>query len=354
MKTYKYLWEKFLSDENIELALKNAKRGKKQKCTKQILKEMYDNPQEYIPKIRAYAENFKNAKHKPIEIYDGISRKKRTIIVPNPMEQVVHHMVVNILKPIFMKSMYDHSYGSIPSRGGYAGSRRLRKWLPSKYVLKMDIRKYFESVDQDILIAKLSRIIKDEKFIDILVKIIRVSDKGIPLGFYTSQWFANFYLTDLDHFIAEKLGYGHYMRYMDDMVILDNSKRRLHRARVAINDYLNNMLNLEMKGNWQIFRFDYFDKDGNERGRDIDFMGYRFFREKTILRRSIMYKSSRKAKRISKKKPTWYDAAQMLSYNGWFKATDSYNFFQDNIKPYADFKKLRKIVSKHSKKARIS
>ena len=113
----------------------------------------------------------------------------------------------------------------------------------------------------------------------------------------------------------------HYMRYMDDMVIFGSNKRVLHRMRQAISDYLGMELGLELKANWQVFRFSY----GNNQGRDLDFMGFRFYRNRTILRKSIMYKATRKARKISKKeKTTILDARQMLSYLGWIDCTDTY------------------------------
>lgn len=351
MKTYKNLWDDFISEKNIREAIHNASLGKKSKFLKRRLKQMNENPDKYIEKIRYIASHYKNGVHTPVQIYDGIQRKKRTIIVPNPYEQVVHHMVVNTLKPMMMHSMYRHTYGSIPNRGGHAGKKQLCKWLPSKYVLKMDVKKYFDSVSQDVLIEKLERKIKDERFMEVVKTIIHATETGIPLGFYTSQWFANFYLTDLDHMITSELGFGHYMRYMDDMVVLGNNKRKLHELKNIIEEYLKNELCLTLKENWQIFRFDYPHKDGTNHGRCIDFMGFRFFRGKVILRKSIMLKASRKARRIAKKdKVSWYDASQMVSYCGWFKSCDTYGCFEDRIYPYVQIRNLRKKISHHSRK----
>ena len=348
MKTYKHLWEDLVSDQNIATAIHRAGLGNKDKRTKLKLRRMEENKEKYIPYFKNYAEHFKNAKHEPVEIYDGISRKKRTIIVPTPREQVIHHMVVGVLKPIFMKSMYQHSYGSVPGRGPHKAKRQLEKWLPSKYVLKIDVHHYFDSVNQNILIRKLERIIKDEKFMNLLKEIISVLDHGIPLGFYTSQWFANFYLTDLDHYITSELGFGKMQRYMDDIVVLDNSKKKLHKLLKKIEAYLKK-LDLQLKANWQVFRFDYFS-NGQRKGRFIDFMGFRFYRDKTTLRRSIMLKATRKAKRISKKsKVTWYDASQMLSYTGYFRCTDTRGCFDKYISSKVNIRRLKRKVSKHSK-----
>lgn len=116
--------------------------------------------------------------------------------------------------------------------------------------------------------------------------------------------------------------------------------------RQAVADYLESELGLELKANWQVFRFSYIDHDGKEQGRDLDFMGFRFYHNRTILRKSIMFKATRKARKISKKeKPTILDARQMLSYLGWIDCTDTYYMYDKWIKPYISFKELKHKVS---------
>lgn len=355
MKSYKNLYENFISDENIELAIRNASKGKH---NRNLVKKIYNNQDEYIPKFQKICEHYYNHKHTPKEIYDGITRKKRKILVPTHYEQVVHHMVVNILKPIFMKSMYEHSYGSIPNRGAHLAKKRIQKWIygdikNTKYCLKMDVKKYFESIPHDILKLKLSKIIADEKFIKLLFTIIDVQEKGIPLGFYTSQWFANFYLTGLDHYIKEQLCAKYYVRYMDDMVILGSNKRELHKMKRLIEKYLNEELGLKLKENWQVFKIKYIDKKGKSHGRALDFMGFKFYRNKTTLRRNILLRSSRKARKMAKKdKVTIYDCRQMLSYLGWFSATDTYGFYEKWIKPNVSIRYLKKRVSNYDRRMR--
>lgn len=342
MKSYNNLWEKFISEENLQLAKKNALKGKSTRPS--IIKKLEDP--DFDSKIMEYAKHFKNARHTPKEIYDGIQRKKRTIIVPTFEEQVVHHMVVNILKPIFQKPMYFHSYGSLPDKGAHKGKKAIEKYIRNhpkdcKYILKMDIRKYFDSIPHDICLAKLRKIIKDERFHAVLVEIISVIDKGIPLGFYTSQWIANWYLTDLDHYIKQDLKAKFYVRYMDDMVIFGSNKKRLHEMRKSVENYLSSNLGLHLKDNYQVFKFDY-----NGKFRCLDFMGFKFYRNRTILRRSIMLKASRKAKKIKEKKNI-YTVRQMLAYLGWLSATNTYGFYVKYIKPYVNFGKLKKYVSKY-------
>lgn len=352
IKSYNHLWESFISEENIKLAINNSSKGKRKR---KLVKQIYENPEEWILKIQQYAKNFHNNNHTPVEIYDGIVRKKRIIIVPSYKEQIIHHMMVNTLIPIFNHGMYEHSYGSLPNRGAHKGKKVIEKWIKHdkknvKYCLKMDIRKFFDSVPHDILKNKLALIIHDEKFLAILNELIDVTEQGIPLGFYTSQWLANWYLQELDHYIKEDLCAVHYIRYMDDMVIFGSNKKVLHKVREKISLYLENNLGVELKDNWQVFRFDYI-KNRKHYGRCLDFMGFKFYRDKTILRRSIMLKATRKAKKLSKKeKITIYDIRQMMAYLGWIDCSDTYGMYKKWIKPYVNFRNCKRRLSKYDRR----
>ena len=349
MKSYNHLWEELISDDNIRLAIHNASHGnmKRRKLT-----EIKNNTDKYIPIVRNWIENFKTIKHTPKIINDGISTKKREIIVPTVAEHIVQHAIMNVLKPIFMRGMYEHTYASIPQRGCHHGMKIVKKWIRNserniKYCLKLDVRKYFDSISQDVLIDKLHKKIHDERFMDLLIKIIRTAEHGLPLGFYTSQWFANFYLQDFDHSVKEDLRIKHYIRYMDDMVLFHSNKRELHRIKKLIELYLRDNLSLEIKDNWQLFRF----HTRKDKGRFLDFMGFRFYRNRVTLRRKIALKAMRKARRIAKKKHTAvHDARQMLTYIGWSKCTDSYNWVKKYILYHINFRELRKIVSNYDKR----
>lgn len=224
--------------------------------------------------------------------------------------------------------------------------KRIKKWIThdprnTKYCLKMDIRKYFDSVPHEVIIGRLKKQIHDERFLNILIEIVNVNDHGLPLGFYTSQWLANWYLTGLDHYIKEKLGAAYYIRYMDDMVIFGPNKRKLHKMRVEIEKYLNDNLGLSLKDNWQIFPL---------KARALDFMGFKFYRYKVTLRRSILYKACRKARRMFLNRPSIYCIKQLLSYLGWFSQTDSYNVFRDRITPYVNIQYLKRRMSRYDKR----
>ena len=348
MKSYNHLYEICLSESNRREAIKQAKHSKR---IRKIIKQRHLSDDVLLAESYDWIINYENANHSPITIRDGISRKQRTIIVPTLEELIVQHCVVNALLPVFWKGMYEHSYGSLPGRGAHKGKKSIEKWISKssknvKYVLKMDIKHFFDTIPHHILKEKLAKKIHDEQMLDILFKIIDVVEHGIPLGFYTSQWFSNWYLLGLDHYIKEELQAVHYIRYMDDMVIFGSNKKQLHHMRKAISDYIQNELGLELKSNWQVFRFSY----GNGKGRDLDFMGFRFYRNKTTLRKSIMYKATRKAKKISTKdKPTIHDMRQMMSYIGWIDCTNTYGMYELWIKPYVNFQQMKRWISKYDK-----
>lgn len=345
MKSFGYLYDVCVSENNRRASLKSVKSSKR--FVREIRRR--NLPDEAIlDKSCSWIINYKNSEHVPKHIQEGTGNKERCILIPTIEELFVQHCVVNALMPAFLQGVYEHTYASIPGRGMHQAKRVIEKWIKKdskncKYVLKMDIKQFFDSIPHDILKSKLRKTIRDDEMLDLLFKIIDVTDVGLPIGFYTSQWLSNWYLKDFDHYIKEKLGAIHYVRYMDDMVIFGSNKKTLHRIRKEISVYLENVLGLELKGNWQVYRFSY----GKDKGRDLDFMGFRFYRYKTTVRKRIMYKMTRKARKISKKKkPTSYDARQMISYYSWLIHTNSHKLYLKHVKPYVDFFTIRQIISR--------
>lgn len=136
------------------------------------------------------------------------------------------------------------------------------------------------------------------------------------------------------------MGAKYYIRYVDDLVIFGPNKKKLHKIRTEIAKYLKE-IKLELKNNWQVFRVD---------DRGIDFLGFRFFRDKTILRKRNVLRIKRRVKKISKKsKLNFKDASAIISYWGWIKRSNSYNFYNKHIKPFVSLKEAKKVVSEHAK-----
>lgn len=360
IKSYNGLFEKTISDDNIKLALLNAGRNKhKNNYRHKKLRHIKANVNSYMLTAREWAENFEPSKHRQIEINDGISAKKRTIIVPTVKEIVVQHMITNVLQEVVMPSMYEHSYASIPGRGLHKAAKTVKKWIyndhaNTKYCLKLDIKKFFDSVDQEVLLSRLRRIIRDDKYFEYLKKVVHTTEKGIPLGFTTSQWFANFLLTELDHKIKEEWQVKYYVRFMDDMVLFGSNKRELHKIRLLIAEYLEKELHLQLKSNWQLFFMDS-ARSRKKKGHFLDFLGFKFYRNHIGLRRKLALKIQRKAKRISKKdRATIRDARQMVTYAGFAKIADCKEWFREHVLKYVSIKNLRHKISKYDRQRRLA
>ncbi len=365
MKTYKNLFEKLIDENNLLKALNKAAIGKRDRAT---VKELLDDPQKAVKEFREklIAGNVSFKVKDAMIIREGYLKKTRVIICPEfKTAQWLHHAVVQVLKDFFCRGMYVYTCGSIPGRGIHYGKKYLEKYIRNntaeiKYALKLDIKQYYPSVPIDRVKERLKRQILDERMLDILFKILdsnkvrvngEIMELGLPIGYYTSQWFANWYLQPLDHFIKEQLHIKCYVRYMDDIVIFGRNKKQLRKDFEKIREYITS-LGLEVKGNYQIFRFDYFDKQDNNRrkGRPIDFMGFKFYRDKTTIRSSIFLKARRAVTRIRRKnKITWYDACQIVSYLGWFYVTDTYGAYKKYIAPYVSVNKCKKVISNHYK-----
>lgn len=369
MKTWKNLIQIAVSDECMEESLKTASERKTDRPEVQAVFEHKDKLKEIL-REKILKGLLKPLIHKAHIINDGFKQKIRIIIqpffTPKAPEQWIQHIVVNTLKPLFMCGMYEFSCGSVPGRGVHYGKKYLEKYIRNnpdvKYVLKLDIRHFYESVDINLLKERFEKYIKDDLMLKLIFFVLdsnagilpdgTVIQKGLPIGFYTSQWFANWFLQPFDHYVKEVLRADFYMRYMDDIVILGKNKRDLHRKFKAIKKYLSG-LHLEIKDNWQVFLFDYIDKDGKRRGRPIDFMGFKFYRDKTTIRKSIFLRACRLARRLNKKmKITWHDACQLLSYMGWFYPTDTFGAYQKHIKPFVSVQKCKRIMSNHDKRER--
>nr|DAT17508.1 MAG TPA: hypothetical protein [Caudoviricetes sp.] len=367
MKSYNHLFEKAISDEIMDPALDDGIKGKKDRPEIQdILRNRIKYKQ--ILRQKIIAGDLVPFMHQATLRIDRCNGKPRIIVPPRfdkeEPEQWIHHIVIKTLKPIIMKGMYQFSCGSIPGRGIHYGKKYLEKFIKEnkseiKYVLKFDIHHFYESINVDLLKERFRKIIHDERMLKLIFYILDSNEYqldgelykgGLLIGFYPSQWFANFFLQPFDHFIKENLKVKCYVRYMDDCVIFGRNKKELHQKLYAIEQYLGKM-DLELKSNYQIYRFDYIDRQGNRRGRFIDFMGFKFYRDKTTIRKGIFARATRTARRISKKeKVTWFDAARMLSYKGWFKRTNTYKAFMKYIAPFVNLGKLRKIMSNYSKR----
>lgn len=360
-----------LSEDNVRSCILKASLGKRDRSD---VRRVLENIDDYVFAVQEYLGDvdleYKIPHHEPVKINDGISHKVRYIVKPTFDEQVVHHLLISVTKEIMMHGMYEYSCGSIPKRGGTKAKMVIEKYIKEHkndglidYCLKIDIHHFFQSISHSKLKERISKYIRDPKIEYLFYQIIDAYNDhssgneyyGIPIGYYTSQWLANWYLQGLDHFIKQDLKAGLYVRYMDDMVIFGATAKELHYMKDMVEWYLNEVLDLEINDKWQVFRFDYIpagcSKRKKHKGRFLDFVGFRFYRDRTILRKSLMVRATRKAKKIYKQKDcNWYEACQMISALGWFGHCNMRYCMQHRIRPYVDIDKIRRIISKHKHK----
>lgn len=371
MKTYKNLLKPMLTPESVAFAMLQASKHKLRRNF--VLKSVYNFDRIYWPIVQtALNPNYYPENSNTHTIIDGTKGKKRVIVKPSFFpDQIIHHILIEPFKEIVLNGLYEHVYGSLPPKkkissftkqtyyqtyGVHTAAKYLRKWVQVNkkiYVAELDIHKAYDSVDLDILLDKLSKVIKDKEWLDLMRRIIKGrwnKSKGLALGHYTSPWLFHFYLKDFDHFVASMPGLK-YLRYADNLFLVSTNKRVLRYAILGIGRYLYDNLKLLVNNSSQLYRFEYEDRYGNIRGRAINALGFVIHRNRVTIRKSILKGIRRKALRIHKKddKCTWYDAASMLSHLSWFRGTDSYEYYLNYIKPNIDVQMLKSKISIFSK-----
>lgn len=371
-KSFNGLWDQLMTDKNISESIANAHRGKGKKLKQKkyrLLVYLYHHrlEPEVIERVRGWILNYRNNYREPVEIKDGSSGKIRKIYAPTVKELVVQHCIVNVLKRYLLPMINAHTYGSVPGKGSQDAVKYIMNFIREhpdqcKYCCKMDHKKYFDSIPQALLINKLRKKIRDHKFMCLIAIIIMYipGGYGLPIGFYTSQLLGVWYLYDSDEYINNTLkhkGVSLAVRWMDDVYFFGPDKPALRKCMYDYMVYTKIHQELTIKSNYQVFRFSYIDESGNERGRFLDAMGYRFYCNRVILRKSIMLRMTRKIKSITRSgrhRLTVKDCRAVLSYNGYLKVTKTYNVFKSYIKPYISFKYCKQKISDSDKRRKLN
>jgi hypothetical protein len=320
MKRIGNLFNKVTQPSIIRMAHELSKLGKAHYAE---VKMVDSNPDYFCEQIRhrlVYGKH-KTSSYVKCEKFDG--RKNRVIHkLPYYPDRIIQTAIVIVCRDLWVKSMIRDTFQSIPKRGTSDARRRVLKAMESKpkYALKLDIKKYYPSVDNGILKQILRKKIKDNKFLLVLDELVD-SMKGLPIGNYTSQFFGNLYLTPFDWWLKQEVGVKYYYRYCDDMIILHDSKEFLHQLKKDIDVKLLEY-KLSLKDNWQIYNI---KKEG------IDFCGYRFYHDYTLLRSSIKKKFKKRALHIKKHHECLSDAKvlnSIMSYWGWVKYASAKNLWR--------------------------
>jgi RNA-directed DNA polymerase len=322
MKRIDGLFDKICSVENLMLADEKARRGKKN--TYGV--KMHDkNREQNIINLhhKLILGEYRTSQYNIFKIYEP---KEREIYrLPYYPDRIVHHAVMNVLEPIWLSIFTTDTYSCIKGRGIHAAAKSISTDLhynqeDTMYCLKLDIKKYYPSIKHDILKDIIRKKIKDKKLLNLLDEIID-SAPGLPIGNYLSQYLANLYLAYFDHKVKEEKNVRFYYRYADDIVILSADKNTLHSLISFIKQEFE-MLGLQVKSNYQIFPVE---------SRGIDFVGYVFFHDHTLLRNRIKKSFCKRIHSISRtnKEYSNKEIKMLLSpWLGWAKYCNSRNLIK--------------------------
>lgn len=248
MKRKGFLTEQIADTDNLHLAFFNAQKGKRSKeAVIAYRKNLDDNLKQLQQQI--LTGKISVGKYKLFNVYDP---KQRVVCAAAFDERVLHHAIMNVCEPYFERQFINTTYANRKNKGTYKALDEAHKAMGRyEYVAKLDVRKYFDNIGHERLMHSLGRLFKDKKLLQLLSAIIesyQVSDgKGLPIGNLTSQYFANFYLSELDHFAKEKLRTPVYLRYMDDILLFCNDKNEMKLRVDRICKYAATELGLEIK-----------------------------------------------------------------------------------------------------------
>jgi retron-type reverse transcriptase len=323
MRRHGVLWPRITDMENIRLAFHKAAL---RKSSHQNVQKQLKNLEPNLEKLRESLINktFTTSRYFEKKVYEP---KERIIyVVPFYPDRIVQHALMNIISPIWDKIFIYDSYACRIGKGGHRGSTRTMEFVrQNKYVLKCDIRKFYPSVDQDILMRIIKQKIKCPDTLCLIENIVRSfpGGKNVPIGNYTSQWFGNLYLNEIDQYVKTELQkqYGHidYIRYCDDFCLFNNNKSILNECREKIREYLDTKLKL------QFSKSDVFPVR-----QGVDYLGYRHFDNYVLLRKST-------TKRVRKRMallPVLYEKnkitaeqyrSSVASTYGWLKHANTHN-----------------------------
>lgn len=311
----------------------NAQKGKG--FYKEV-QEINKNPDEWLYNLQDKLMN-KTYQTGEYEIFlktDGV--KPRLIYkLPYFPDRICHWAIIQQAESIFINKLNHCTHSAIPDRGIHSAFKQVDNFMKdadgTKFCLKFDIKKFYPSIRHDLLKEMYRGIFKDKDLLWLLDEIIDSIEggRGVAIGNYLSQYSGNLFLYKFDRWIKEELKVKYYSRYMDDCCIFHHNKKHLHDLLGKIREYLSTNLDLEIKGNYQIFP---------SRVRGIDFVGYRHFGEYVLLRKSTAKNLIRKMRNIKKKMEqggtfSYSDYCSINSYKGWIKWCNGYNLYKKWIKP---------------------
>lgn len=318
-KKYKNIFEQITSIDNIRNAYYKTCKGKNKYSNGHL--QFKENLEYNLYRIQKELidKTYKIGNYYTFEVYEP---KKRIISALPFKDRIVQHAINNIIEPIFDKTFYTCSYGCRKNKGVHRGAidvqskiRRLSKANNNLFCLKMDFKKYFASVNSEILKIEIEKKIKDKNALDLICLFI--SKVGLKIGNLISQLLANVYGHIFDRFIKTKLKIKHCFRYVDDSIVISHNKKYLILLQKKINKFIGIFLKLKFS-KWSI---------ENIQEKSINFLGYRIRKTSKLIRKSSLTNAKRKIKKY-------------LSYNDNEKLKSFLGSWNGHIQ-WADNKKLK-------------
>ena len=320
MKRHGNLWNKIIEKENLYLAFCKARKGK---SNQRGLIEFEKDVQGNLDKIHTMLANktFTTSEYKSKIIHEP--KKRKIYILPFFPDRIVQQALLRVIIPIWNNLMMYDSYACREGKGMHEASRKTMRCVESyQYCLKCDISKFYPSIDHNILLSIIKKKIKCKDTLWLIEDIVRSfpGGKNTPIGNYTSQWFGNLYLNELDTYLKQECGIKKLIRYCDDFVMFGNNKDKLHALKNKIKSFILKNLDLSFS-KWTVFPVT----------EGVDFLGYRHFPDKILLRKSTAKRVQKRFKtlpgKLYKKKINLDQyRSTIASTEGWLKWANTYNF----------------------------
>ncbi|HIG0360378.1 TPA: reverse transcriptase domain-containing protein [Clostridium sporogenes] len=330
------LFEKAIDYKNLKKSYKKTQQGKRKYRKEAIIFDMAREKN----LVQLWRE-LKNQIYIPSEYieFKVYEPKQRVIHAPRIRDKIVQFAAHVVLQEVYYNKFISSSYACLVERGTHRAVQKVQhnmryiKWkYENGWILKMDVSKFFYSINRDILKKILRKQIKDDKFLNLLDKIIDSSpegEKGIPLGNVTSQDFANIYLNEVDQYAKRYLGLKYYVRYMDDIIVVLRTKEEAQKAKENITRFLNEKLDLQTNSKTKIFPLN----------QGVNAYGFKIYCTHRMVRntsKSAM-KSRIKAmdKKVKKGEMTTKEVQQSVnSWLGHARHSNSYNLSKKIFKKY--------------------
>lgn len=333
MKRHGNLWDKITHPDNLMQAYKKARRGKGWRQSVRKFEEDIPGNLLKLQKLLC-TKQYTTSKYAEKTIYEP---KERVIYkLPFFPDRIVQHALLQVLIPIWDNLMIYDSYACRVGKGMHEASRRTMGHVRHyKYCFKADISKFYPSIDHDALMSIIVRKIKCTNTLHLIENIVRSfpGGKNVPIGNYTSQWFGNLYMNELDQLIKHKYKMAAYLRYCDDFVIFSNDKYFLHQLKNNIDIFIQTHLQLKFS-KWSIFPVT----------QGVDFLGYRHFPNKVLIRSSTsqrMIKRMVALPQLLKSGIISLDQyrSSIASTEGWLRWANTYN-----LKINLQLNKLKEVL----------